>query len=329
MSNDEKRNNKFALKNYRAARDAVVVGVIAIVVGVIAIIVAIWIAKIQIDTSWKMAEATGALAKSDIEVGINAKPFLKDNKNNFIIMGTPEVSDNQSPVFASIPFTFKSIGEKSIDTLNITFHYTQLLRPKIMEVFFPKGEVFGDYTSTELRRSFTLLNDQSFVSYRLPLLNPQKTVMISEPFLIQETEIKDNMTLNFQDNKKGTINYEVEFTFDFNISVDSRDGKMNVIPLSVAMIKAKSFREIATSKFLSKVIKNSQEDLRKKFTFLEYFSSLVLSQQSLKRKVFLVFSPVDLITDGDFKFYFKKENAIIGDFEYPLLNWKLLFSKTQ
>jgi hypothetical protein len=320
MSNDEK-NTKLAQKSYRVARDGVVIAIIAIVVTIL-------IAKISIDTSWKIAEVTGTLAKSDIEVGINGKPLLKDKKN-FIIMGTPEVTHGKSPVFASIPFTFKSIGEKSIDTLTIAFHYTQLLRPKIVEVISSEGKAFGDYTSTELRRSFALLNDQSFVSYRLPLLNPQKGVMIFEPFLIQETQIKDKMVSNFKDNKKGTINYELEFTFDFNITVDSKDSEMSVVPLSVGMIKAKSFEEITESKFFSKVMENAQEDLRKKFTFLEYLFSLVLSQQSLKSKFFIVFSPVDLIKDGDLKFYFEKESAIIGDGEYPLLNWKLLFAKTE
>jgi hypothetical protein len=328
MSNDEKRNNKFALKNYRAAHDAVVLGVIAIVVGVIAIVAAIWIGKISIDTSWRIAEVTGSLAKSDIEVGINGKPLLKDKKN-FIIMGTPEVTHGKSPVFASIPFTFKSIGKKSIDTLTITFHYPQLLRPKIVEVFSSEGKAFGDYTSTELRRSFAVLNDQSFVSYRLPLLNPQTGVAIVEPFLIQGTQIKDKMILKFKDNKKGTINYELQFTFDFNVTIDSKDSEMSVIPLSVGMIKAKSFEEIIASKFLSKVMENAQEDLRKKFTFLQYLFSLVLSQQSLNSKIFVIFSPVNLTTDGDFKFYFEKESSIIGDAEYPLLNWKLLFAKTE
>jgi hypothetical protein len=196
----------------------------------------------SIQVSKQLAEASGSLDKSSMEVGLGGYP-LSFGKENFVVVGASTVSDADIPVVGAIPFTFRSNGRKSLDSVLISFQYHELFRRNLLEL--AESKVSGAFSTADLKKSTSAGEKRFFVSYALSTMNPGVNVRIAEPLFLTETLIKSSVPVTVKDGVKMTIPYVASYSKKFGLAVSARDTPILGYPVSVAVQKANSVHDLA------------------------------------------------------------------------------------
>lgn len=154
--------------------------------------------------SWQIAQESGSLDKAALEIGVGGVSLVA-GKDNFILVGATEMSTRRTPVVGAIPFTFRSSGKKSLDTLLVGFQYHELFNRKTLEALEPN--VSGPYSAAELKKTTSSESKRFFVSYSLGMLNPGVTLRVSEPLFLEETNVREEVPVTTKEGVNITIPY--------------------------------------------------------------------------------------------------------------------------
>lgn len=295
-------------------RKSYVIAVASLVVGVASMVFAYQ----SIQVSRQLAEASGSLDKSSMEVGLGGHP-LAFGRENYVVVGASNVSTAGIPVVGAIPFTFRSTGKKSLDSVLISFQYHELFQRKLLEI--AESRVSGAFSTTELQKTTSEGEKRFFVSYSLPALNPGVAVRIAEPLFLGETRIRDSVPVTTKDGVNMTIPYEASYSKKFGLAVSARDTQVLGYPVSVSVQKASSIHDLAKGQ-ISSHISNRQREIRKDFGVLYYLIALLTSSPS--ESAFLVYVPLNKVTSGEATVYSPTQQQEVAVVEYSLLSWSLL-----
>jgi hypothetical protein len=153
-------------------RKAYIVSVLALVVSIIGLFLGFYGTK----ASWQIAEASGSFEKAMVEVSVGGYA-LSAGKENFILVGADQVAREGLPVIGALPITLRSAGQRSVESLLISFQYHQLFRRDLLEGLEPRiaGVLTGD-----LSKRTSSDADRFFVSYTMPVLHPGMSLKVAE-----------------------------------------------------------------------------------------------------------------------------------------------------
>jgi hypothetical protein len=289
------------------------IAVASLVVGLASMVLAYQ----SIQVSKELANATGSLDKPSIEVGIGGH-LLETGKENYILIGSPTIATTKVAAIGVIPFTFKSTGKKSIDSLSISFQYHDLFRRLLLE---NAGTLISGPFSDQVKKAISRRDKDIFVSYSISSLNPGISMQIEEPFFLEETQLQSSVPVTTKDGAKMSIEYDVTYSRYLGLSVSARDSQFLGYSLSVAIQRANTPAALATGQ-LTRQIRRKQTDLRTKLGAFQYFIALLSS--SPMESAILVFSHQEKIADGNNEIYTPTGKNEVAYVRYPLLTWKML-----
>ncbi len=277
------------------------------------------LAYFAINASWKIAELSGSLDKSEIVVGLqmNSLPL---NGITQIVVGAAELSEKTVPVIGAIPFSVVSNGKKTVDGLTLTFQYHKMFKRSALENLKPHPS--GEYGATELKRSFTETDDISFVSYKFTSLNPGVSALIAEPIYLVDTKMHVDVPVTFKDGVKATVPIDATYSVQFALSVSAHDVPMRVYPVSVSIERAASLEDMLKGR-VREVALSEQKRIRKEIGFLRYLSSLISSAPT--GSMFLVYVPLEEVKNGNLRVFGPKDGQRVAVANFDLLAWNLLF----
>jgi hypothetical protein len=275
----------------------------------------------SIQVSKEIALESGSLDRSGVEVGIGGFP-LSAGKPNFVLIGAPEMSTTKTAAIGSIPFTFKSIGKKSLDSLLVSFQYHDIFNRRLLEIG-SDNKITGP-SFVEVKKNISESGKGLFVSYSVSTLNPGITLTIEEPVLLEETQLRDSASITANNGERLTIDYEVSYSKYFGLLVSLRDRQVLGYPLSISTQKAGSLKELSRGQ-LTKHIKSQQTQLRSKFNGLSYLIALLSSAPT--EVALLVYTPQERLAQGRLTMYSPTGQNEVALLRYPLLSWSLLFGR--
>ncbi len=181
------------------------------------------LAYFAIRSSWEIAEASGSFDKSGIEVGLGGYP-LTVGRPNYIVVGSSEISSPNLPVVGVLPFTFRSIGKRSLESLAVSFQYYDNFNRQILEQEDLK--IWGAFATMEVKKNTSATANRFFVSYAIAILNPGVTLYIDEPIFLTETYIRDIVSVTTKDGVKMIIPYEASYSKNCGLAVSARDTQI-------------------------------------------------------------------------------------------------------
>jgi hypothetical protein len=291
---------------------------ISLVTAIISI-AGLYLAYRAIQTSWEIAEISGNLSKSELIVGLQGNP-LPTNGVTKIIIGAAELTEKSSVVIGSIPYSFVSAGQKTLEDLNITFQYKKLFKRKVLENM--AVSLSGDYGASEIKRQLTEANNVSFSSYRIDYLNPGVVASIAEPLFLEETEANIDTPVTTKDGVSGVISLKVNFSLLFGFTVNAKDIPIRSFPIEIAIEKATSMEELTKGR-LAQVVESEQKKIRENLGFLKYLGSLIFSAP--KSSIYLLFVPLQKFEEDGLIIWGPKSEHKTALAEFSLLKWRLLF----
>lgn len=291
------------------------VSVLALIVAVVGVA----LAYLAIEASWKIAEATGSLDKSDFVIGLQRYPFPAGGHAKLIV-GASEISKKDVPVIGAIPFGIISNGKKSVENLSVTFQYHQMFKRTVLESMSLKAS--GDYISQEVKHSYTEAGDMSFASYRIPMLNPGVGVGIAEPLFLLEQHLNIEAPVTSKDGVNFIMPVELTLSQSFAVNVSGRDITIRNYVIDLSVEKASSIEELRRL-YVPKAVTAEQEKIRNELGFFSYLGSLVYS--SIKGSIYLVYVPLSEVKVGDVRLYAPKGAQSVAVVEFDLLTWSKLF----
>jgi hypothetical protein len=291
------------------------------IVSVLSLVVAVgslWVAYKSIQVSKQLAEASGSLDKPGIEVGLSGYP-LTPNTDSVILIGAPVVSSEKAPAIGFIPFTIKSTGKKTLESIYISFQYHEFFQRNLLELMNQK--ISGPFSPLDIKKSTTSEDDRFFASYTIQDLNPGVNLRIEEPIFLFDSEFNEEIQATTKDGI--LVNFPVKGTYatKFGFNVSARDSQILGYPLSVSIHKVKSIDDLMEGP-LNKHISNRQLDLRNRLSLLSYLAALITSSAS--ETVFLVYIPLSNTTSGDTTIYATTDQPEVVVAQYSLLDWELL-----
>jgi hypothetical protein len=295
-------------------RKSYIIAVASLLVGVASMVFAYQ----SIQVSKQLAEASGSLDRSSMEVGLEGHP-LTSGKENYIVVGAASVTSAGIPVVGAIPFTFRSTGKKSLDSILISFQYHELFQRNVLEL--AESRITGAFSSTELKKSSSAEENRFFVSYSLPAMNPGVALRIAEPLFLRETRIRDSVPVTTKDGVSMTIPYEASYSKKFGLVVSARDSQILGYPVSVSVQKASSIQDLTKGQ-LSSHIRSRQKQIRKDLGAFAYLTALLTSSPS--ETAFLVFVELNKVTAGGATVYSPTQKQEVAVVQYPLIGWSLL-----
>ena len=288
--------------------------------GLVVAVVALGISYQENRANWQIAELSGSLDKSEIEVGFGDLE-LPSSKVIHLISGTKELSKSSGPVVGGIPIRIASTGKKSLEAVTLTFQYNPFFKRSLLEKF--DGRRNGDIGPIALQRSLLEDQDRTFMSYKIPILNPGMSVRISEPFFMETTTVKDDVRTTFKDGKSMTLAYEVRFSKQFAFNVGAKDTGIRSYSISLTVTQAESMQDLL-QKEANRHIESRRREIRKGLHTIEYLAALLTS--SPKENAYVLFVTTGPIEGRDLELYVIKGEPQVGRLEYQLLAWSLLFS---
>lgn len=277
----------------------------------------------SIQVSKQLAESSGTLDKSSMEVGIGGNP-LALGRENYVLVGASTVSKDVIPVIGAIPFTFSSVGKKSLDSISISFQYHEVFQRKLLEL--TEFEITGAFSSAELKKATSEGEKRFFVSYSLPTLNPGVNLRIAEPLFLEEHYIRTSVPVTTKDNVNIDVSFEAKFAKNFGLAVSSRDSPVLGYSVSVDVQKVNSIHELFEV-HARRYISDRQRKLRKDLGAFSYLIALLTSSPS--QTVFLVHVPVNKITTGEHTIYSPMQQQKVIAVKYPMLSLALLYAGSQ
>jgi len=275
-----------------------------------------------IRASWQIAELSGSLDKSELQVGIGAYLFPSSGAVH-IIAGSSALPQKSSPVIGSIPFKIASTGKKSIDGVAITFQYHPLFKRVLLHEVDASSD--GDIGPTTLRRSIHQSDDRVFMSYRIPSLNPGTAITIAEPVFMQLTTIKDEVAATTRDGVKVTVPFEVTLAMQFAITITARDTPVRTHPASLTISHADSLNDLI-AKEARKHANARRKQFRSELSTFQYLIALLSSPP--KGSAYIVFSPTKPLKAGAGQLFVPDGAPQAGKLDYSLVSWGLLFGES-
>jgi hypothetical protein len=288
--------------------------------GLVVAVVALGISYQALRASWQIAELSGSLDKSEIEVGIGDLE-LPRSQAIYLISGTKELSNNSGLVVGGIPIRIASTGKKSLEAVTLTFQYHPFFKRSLLER--SDGRQNGDIGPIALQRSLLEDRDWSFMSYKIPMLNPGISASIVEPFFMEPTTVKDVVRTRFRDGKSMNLAYEVRYSKQFAFNVGAKDTGIRSYSVSLTVAQAESMQDLLR-KEANLHIESRRREIRKGLTTIEYLAGLITS--SPKENAYVLFVNTEPIEGKDLKLYVIKGEPQVGLLEYKILAWPLLFS---
>lgn len=290
---------------------------IAIIALIISVVSAI-LAYLAIGASWKIAELSGSFEKSQLAIGIGGFP-LSQNGVTQVLLGAPVLSKDDVPVIGAIPYTIISHGAKTAEGVTLTVQYHKMFNRSALELM--QSKISGGFPATEMKRSFTEGEDMTYVSYKLPSLDPETSFIISDPLYLSDTKIHDDVPVTFKDGTKAIIPVDLLFSLKFSIFVSARDISAVTLPLSVSIEKAPSIKAMEKGRLLE-IINSEQKKIRKELSFLRYLGALLFS--SPKAVIYLVYIPLDEVKINNIQVFGPKSNQEVAMVYYDLIKWSFL-----
>lgn len=299
-------------------RRSYIVAWLSLIVASISLVMGCW----AIRASWEIAGDSGSLDKAAIEVGIGAYP-LASGRENFIVLGAPKSSSQQKPVVGVIPFSFRSTGQRSLDSLAISFQYDDKIFNRSLLEEATSTTQSGGFAAESLNKSVSQEAERFFVLYSTASLNPGISLKISEPVFIEDTRIQDAIPAEFKNGAKAILPVAINYAKQFGIAVSARDTQILGYPMTIAMQVANSMDELTHSSDLSIYIESKQNELRSRLGFGSYLAALLTSSPT--GNIYLVYVPLKDVTSGHAVVYAPSKDPEVAKATFPLLSWRLLF----
>lgn len=287
--------------------------------GLVVAVLALGISYQAIRASWQIAELSGSLDKSEIEVGIGDFE-LPSSKVIHLICGTKKLSKPSGPVVGGIPIRIASTGKKSLEAVTLTFQY----HPFFMRSLLDKsdGRQAGDIGPIAIQRSLLEDQDRTFMSYKIPILNPGMSARIVEPLFMEATSVKDAVRTTFKDGKSMILPYEVRFSKQFAFNVGAKDTGIRSYSVSLSVAQADSMQHLL-QKEANLHIESRRREIRKGLTTIDYLAALLTS--SPKEDAYVLFVTTEPIEERGLDLSVIKGEPQVALVEYQLLAWPLLF----
>lgn len=273
-----------------------------------------------VQASWKIAQESSSLDKANLEIGIGGVS-LAAGRDNFVLVGAAELSTGKIPVIGAIPFTFRSGGKKSLETLLVAFQYHELFNRETLEAM--ESKVSGAYSAVELKRTTSSESKRFFVSYSMSMLNPGVTLRVSEPLILEETKIRDEVPVTTKDGVNFILPYQASYTKKFGLVASARDTPVVGYSISIAVDRADSLDALLKSSQLKSYVSSRQKDIRKELGWLSYLAALITS--SPNEQATLVYVPLTKVEALDRFIYGPTPKQEGGQVQFELLSWGLLF----
>lgn len=288
------------------------------VAGLVVAIIALALSYQAIRASWQIAEISGSLEKSELEVSFG-KSKLPTSAAIHIISGTKGLSNGSGPVIGGMPIRISSTGKKSLEAVTITFQYHPFFKRALLNEIDARPN--GDVGPIVLQRSILENQDRTFMSYKIPILNPGTSVTVSEPFFMQSTTIADTLRATTKDGVPMTVPYEVRLSMQFAFTVGARDTAIRPYSVSLTVTQADSMQDLL-KKEANRHVEFRRREIREKLTAFEYFAALVTSSPT--GSAYVLFVPTEAMNVQDAEVHVVKGEAEAGTLEYQLLSWALL-----
>lgn len=290
--------------------------VIALIVSVASAI----LAYLAIDASWKIAELSGSFDKSELTVGIGGFA-LPQNGVAQILVGAPVLSKDNVSVIGAIPYSIVSRGTRTAEGVTLNVQYHKMFKRSVLELM--QRRTFGDFSATEIKRSFTEGDDLSFVSYRFPSLNPGISVLISEPLYLTDTKMHEEVPVTLKDGTNVIFPVEAIFSLNLALTINARDIPTATLPISVSIEKASSLKAMKTGR-LPELINAERKKIRREISFVRYLGALLFS--SPKAVIYLVYVPLEEVKVDELKMFGPKNKQEVAVVKYNLIAWDFLIS---
>ncbi|MBD9436229.1 hypothetical protein IB223_09005 [Pseudoxanthomonas sp. PXM03] len=296
------------------------------IVSTIALIVAIGslvLTHLAISASWRIAELSGSFDRAGVEVGIGDQ-FLDAGRPNFVMVGASEMASVSTPiVIGAIPFTFRSSGQKSLDSLHISFQYKKIFQRQLLES--AELDISGAFSNVEVRKSTSSEADQFYVSYSATDLNPGISLRIAEPIFLEETYVSGVVPFKTKDGVAATIDYGISYSKNFGMAVSAPDAAVLVYPIQVSVQQADSLQQLAGGRIQEHVLER-QKFVRSGLGFMSYLVALLTSSPA--ETVHLVYVPLKRVDHGkDGAILFADSSQQTALVKYPLLSWRYLIAR--
>nr|BDT28560.1 hypothetical protein BHI3_20260 [Bacteriovorax sp. HI3] len=270
-------------------------------------------------SDWRIAELSGAFDKSKIGVYIGDY-LLPENQPLEVIIGASELSEKTTPVIASIPFILKSEGERSSESLILTFQYKDIFqREKLNDL---EMGVTGSFDRDDLKKTFSKTDEMSYVNYKIKALNPGTKFMILEPLFLGNTKIEGSSSAKTKDGYDMKFKFSANVMYRFNINFQAKDTYIKNYPVSISVDKASTIQDLYKGR-LQELIEVKRKEIREQVGFFKYLVSLVFSKP--KRNIFLVYIPLKEQKIGSSKIYLGISDFQVAKIEYDLLLFRFLF----
>lgn len=288
--------------------------------GLVVAILALGVSYLAIRASWQIAELSGSLDKTELEVGFGDL-VLPPSTVIHLISGTKELSKSSGPIIGGIPIRIASTGKKSLEAVTVTFQYHPFFKRSLLNEIDARPN--GDIGPIALQRSLLENQDRTFMSYKIPILNPGTSVTIFEPFLMQSTTITDTVSAMSKDGKPMTASYVVRLSKQFAFTVGAKDTGIRPYSVSLTVTQADSLQDLL-QKEANRHVESRRREIRKKLSTFEYFAALVTSSPT--GNAYVLFVPTEAMMAKDMELHVVKGESEVGRLEYQLLAWPLLFS---
>lgn len=279
-------------------------------------IISIFVAIAATESSKEIAEKSGSFDKGNLVAHIG-KVELNKNKTIEIIYGVDFEKYQGDITIGNIPLAITNKGNKSLFDVTITHRYHEMFKRDVFQNFDFISE--GGYESKEIGKHFSKMGTEHISSFHLPRLDPGKNMLIADPIALEETRFSSDVELN----NGLTIKTEMEFSLSFDISISARNllGEKSIINMRVFDAKSK---DDLLEKFIIKVVRVDQKELREKSNFFQYFGYLLF--QKIEKRIILIYPKFIGVTAGGITIYNAEASTdVIRSVVYKRATYALLW----
>lgn len=288
-----------------------------------ALFIAFVTTRAQKDYAWEIATRSGSLDKPALSLELGNSPLMA-GADTLILFGASSISDQQKVVVGSLPFRITSSGSKDVKDISLSFIYHKIFGRQMIE---DAGEqvVSGPSELAPLSKKLTSDGTSTFITYTSEALRPGLSVTISEPILLEPSEITTTVDIKSKDGVDASVDVTARLVRRFGLVVAASDAALTSYPFSLAVVRADTIEDLGSSSYVLKHIAGLRVKLRQEMGFFPYLLSAFSSRQI--SNIVLVYAPGRGDRIGDAEVYQYTKPPVIGHVSYALFSWDALIKK--
>ena len=267
-------------------------------------------------SSWIIAERSGAFSKAVLNFGIGS--FFLDNTDDVSILFGAQKVTGGATVVAQLPYSIVNSGDATLDSTTLTWRFPRLMRRDALENL--SLSVTGSAAVSQVIHSLTEDSEFHYSSYQMPSLNPGEAITGSEPIYVPTTSVVVDVETDVQGGRvHATI--RVDYSLQFLVSISARDTRVQNYEISLNTAEADSIADLSEIAIRGPIASRIKS-LRNSVTFFQYLAALIFQHD--EEKMYLLYTELDEHHTSVGPLFFGRTDLKIRELSYRPISWQYL-----